>query len=630
MFKPLETPPRNPAELANEILSNLSNLAKIPTQYYDYDSGLKLLHSLAKFEYKTIIKPENAGPNPMELEFFSETTAENSSLNALKRHSSFSLDHYSKGVYKLRRFEKTSTLNLDLLSQNNIEKVDFNDLIPKSTDDVIEPHMTRLINLHCLLYKSLFEHGLQETGEIDKRDDILLKACQKNISTLLKTGSGWLNKELIRRNGDYSRYYQILDKILDLLNTRESIEQIVQNRNEDGILWVDFFKKILIFTKKVLLHMSLVCESLIALNVSYPMFLDIFKKTILNNLENKDFCFYGLDLFLNLINKEAFNIVDNHFWPIEEFQESIASSAERALDFIKTTENPELNKLSDTKIKDYTIKYLYLLWKKPGMIEKLVLSFAELAPVSQQVVLDKFAMLDKEGKLEYISVETLIKLFKFPKNHEKLLTKFIDKYCLDPSALQGFEDLLLPEINNFCLENGLSDKLITFMTMNSETEFYRLSTQLIILGMEGFFSEAVPLLLSTAPKLAQNLFLHIHEKDLSNDQNAMVVKIHEFFFKSENFFEKEVILEILKVIVERDNISSLIMRTVLKVFILFMKKKEEIFEDLEVIVGRLIDKNMMENDRIWTGMKKFFLSDKRSVNLLKRLPENFKKDFFKE
>jgi len=109
------------------------------------------------------------------------------------------------------------------------------------------------------------------------------------------------------------------------------------------------------------------------------------------------------------------------------------------------------------------------------------------------------------------------------------------------------------------------------------------------------------------------------------------VKIEDIFFKCENFFEKNVLLEILQKIVERETVSPLIMRTIHKTFQLFFNRKEEIFEGLEGIVGRLIERNMMENERIWTGMKKFFKYDlKKSVNLLKKLPENLKKDFFKE
>jgi len=223
----------------------------------------------------------------------------------------------------------------------------------------------------------------------------------------------------------------------------------------------------------------------------------------------------------------------------------------------------------------------------------------------------------------------LINLFKAPKNHEKLLIKFIEKYRKDVNSLKGLEDLL-PEINRFCLENGVYEKLLDFLTLNSESEFNRISPQLILMGSEAFFSEAVPILLSTAPKLAENLFIHIHDKELSNEQNS-IVKIEDIFFKCENFFEKNVLLEILQKIVERETVSPLIMRTIHKTFQLFFNRKEEIFEGLEGIVGRLIERNMMENERIWTGMKKFFKYDlKKSVNLLKKLPENLKKDFFKE
>ena len=624
--------PQNQYEIANEILSNLSNLAKIPTQYYDYDSGLKLLHSLAKFEYKNTLK-KDLPLNPSSLEEFSNETA-----LSLKRHSSFSLDHYYKGVYKLRRFEKNNSLNIESLlqQQDSSAKVNFEDLVPKNPLEIIEPHMLRVINLHTALYESLYEKGLQDLEETTIRDEILLKAFQKKINTLLKTGVIWLNKELLRNPKDSSRYYVILDKILDLLNTRESIKQITEGGNQEDLDWSEFFKKIPIYSQKVLFHMSLVCETLTQANNSRLIFLESFKRTILNNLEKKELCFYGLNLFLNLVNRDAFAIVNRSFWPIVEFREFIASNAEKVLESMKNSnENPPL---SEAKIKDFTIKYLHVLSKKPQMIENLISNFADLAPTAQQVLLDKFEILGKEKFLDHISLETMIKLFRNPKNNEKLLMKFVEKYRKEPEALVGYEESLLPEINNFCLSSGFVNGLCEILMINSENEFERIENQLILTGNEVFFMEIIPVLFEKNRKLAEMLFFQTHvihqEIEVNPEQNTIIMKIYDIFLKNEKIFaEKNAILTILKKIVNRDVISPLIMKTVLQTYMVFFKRgeKEEIFDGLVEIVKKLIERGMMENEKIWTGMKYFFRYDlKKCVNLLQSLPENYKKDFFKE
>ncbi len=627
--------PKNQYEIANEILSNLSNLAKIPTQYYDYDSGLKLLHSLAKFEYKNTLK-KDLPANPSSLEDSSNETA-----LSLKRHSSFSLDHYYKGVYKLRRFEKNNSLNLESLLQqlDSSAKVNFEDLVPKKIEEIIEPHMIRVINLHTALYESLYEKGLQEIEETSIRDEILLKAFQKKIKTLLKAGVVWLNKELLRNLKDPSRYNLILDKILDLLNTHESIKQICEGGSQEDLDWSEFFKKIPIYSQKVLLHMSLVCETLTQANNSRIIFLESFKRTILNNLEKKDLCFYGLNLFLNLVNRDAFAIINRCFWPIVEFREFIASNAEKVLESMKNSSENSMNiPLSEGKIKDFTIKYLHVLSKKPQMIENLISSFSELAPIAQQVILDKFEILAKEKFLDHISLKTMIKLFKNPKNNEKLLMKFVERYKKEPEALARYEENILPEINNFCLSNNFINGLTEILFINSENEFERIQNQLILTGNEAFFIEIIPILFEKNRKLAEMLFFKTHvihqEIDVNPEQNSLIMKIYDIFLKNEKIFaEKTAILTILNKIVNREVISPLIMKTVLQTYMVFFKRgeKEEIFDGLVEIVKNLIDRGIMENEKIWTGMKYFFRYDlKKCVNLLQSLPENYKKDFFKE
>lgn len=629
--------PQPQYDLSHEIISNLSNLARIPTQYYDYESGLKLLHSLAQIEYKCSLNKDTLPLNPSyplnEQEFV--TSPPNSSL---KRHSSFSLDHYYKGVYKLRRFEQTNNLKLEALAIQIENKVNFIDLIPKSSEDTIEPIMLRLISLHIML----FDKKLQKEDQTYYRDGIILKAFQKNIYTLLKTGLYWLNQELLRDLVNPIRYHQILDKMLEVLNQTDSIKQILTREASQDIIWIDFIMKIPLYTNKVFLHMSLICESVIVSGVSRPAFLETFKKVILNNLEKKEFCYYGLNLFLNLINRDAFGIVNKSFWPIVEFQEFIVSSAEKALEAMKTSSSGSENLYNtDSKVRDYTIKYLHVLSKKPSMIEKLIASFSELAPIAQQVLLDKFEILAKERFLDYVSVDAVLKLFKSPKNNEKLIIKFIERYRKEPESLQGMEQLLLPEISRFCIENSFLNGLTELICLNNDEEFKKNLNQLFIMGNEQFFNELIPILFEKNKNLAEILFKEIHSLGQKADNpvitpetSNLVLKIHESFFRNDKtFFEKEDIIKLLNEIVEEETVHSIIMKTIHKIFQIYYKRgeKEEILDSLVGIVAKLIERNLMDNEKIWTGMKFFFKLDLRKCkDLLQSLPENYKRDFFKE
>lgn len=630
-----------------EIVENLSNLAKIPTEYYRYESGLKLLHSLARIEHKNFLKKENkqAIQNEYDLNFQGQNNNNDPSLpENLKRHSSFSLDHYYKGVYKLRKFEKSNDINIEgfLTQQTRISKVNFMDLIPKTAEEIIEPHMIRLINLHASLYDSVYEKGLQDFENVNKRDEILLIAFQKNINTLLKTANVWLSKELLRNTADPTRYYLILDKILELLNNSNSIGQIISAPPEYDNDWIEFIKKIPIYTEKVLVHMSIVCENAIALNISRSSFLEIFKKIILNHLEKKEFAFYGLNLFLNLINREAFEIVNRCFWPISEFREFIISNAEETLETIKINgmglESINNTQISDTKVKGFTIKYLSVLSNEPSLVGNLIISFGELLPVAQQVILDKFETLARKNFLDYVSNEILVELFRHPKNNEKLIIKFIEKYIKYPETLIGLEEIILPEINDFCLEYNFLSGFNELIHLNTENEFSRIQNHLILKGNEKFFSEIIPILFEKNIKLAENLFIEIHvisqKIELSPEQTILVNKIQDIFFKNENnFFKKNNIFEIFANLINQEVIPPLIMRTIHKVFQFFFKKEDfdDIFDGLIEVVSKMIEKNMMENERIWNGMKKFFKYNVRKCkNLLQNLPENYKKDFFQE
>ena len=622
----------NNSEIANEIIGNLSNLPNIANQYYDYESGLKMLHALAKFEYKSTFKSE-LSPNIYPLLGDSQRLDDDKSLaNSLKRHSSFSLDHFNKGIYKLRRFEKNNVINLDVLlqQQDKFSKVSFSDLVPKNPEDIIEPHMTRIINLHTMLYDSLYEKGLQEKEQHLSRDEILLKTFSKNINTFLKTGVTWLNKELIRNVADQTRYNYILDSMITLLNNPVSIKQIIDGGSQEDNDWAEFIKKIPIYHQKIFTHISLVCEMITSSNLSRPIFLDVFKKLILNNLEQKDFCFYGLNLFLNLINKEAFAILNKHFWTIIEFREFIVSHAEKGLELIKLNNLSTENKITDMKLKDYTIKYLNVLPKKPALIENLISSFGELGNVAQVVILDKFDILAKEKLLDNISVETLLKLFKNPKNNEKLLMKFLDKYKKDPESLRRYEELLLPEINKLCLENNLFSNLNEILYLNNETEFTNILNQLIISGNDQFFNDVIPVLFEKNKKLAEIMFFQIH----MTPENNLIMKIHDIFCKNEKIFlEKNVILEILKKISDNDIVHPLIMRTVLKTCMFYFQKQrnEEIFDELMEIVAKLIDRKLTEDERFWKDIKRFLKIDfAKCKNLIQSLPENYKADYFRK
>lgn len=627
-----------------KLLSNLSNLAKIPTHYYSYESGLKLLHSLAKIEFKNSFKKESQSFLPREIDSLGYTNdSERFGLDSLKRHSSFSLDHFNKGVYKLRKFEKNNDFNIETLfnQQNNISKVNFLNLIPKTPEEIIEPHMVRLINLHFSLFESSYEKGLQEIEKANGRDDALLDAFSRNINTLLKTANFWLQKELLRDSSNLSRYFHLFDKILDLLNNPESILQIISSPSEQDNDWVEFVRKIPIYNEKFFIHMGKVCEKATEMNVLRSSFLEIFKKTILNNLERKEFWLQGLKQFLNLINREAFEIVNNSFWPVNEFREYIILNAEQTLETIKmngmSLESLNNNLISDVKIKDYTIKYLSVLSKQPLLIENLMISFSELLPIAQQVILDKFEILSRKKFLDYISNETLISIFRNSKRNEKLIIKFIEKYRKSPESLNELVEILLPEINNFCLENNYINGLSELIILNNENEFSRIQNQLILKGNEAFFNDIIPILLEKKKNLAQNLFIQIHlisqQNDLFPDQLSLISKIYDTFFKNENiFFEKATIFEIFNSLLHHDPVPSLIMRTIHKVFRFFFKKESfgEIFDGLIEVVRKLIERNMMENEKIWSGMKKFFILDIRCKNLLQALPENYKKDFFND